>query len=126
VVERKVEAGFSPAGVAKRTGGEAGHAAGVPRRERNFEAVGVGVGKPVNGVRPKVVVFALFAIGDDGRPVASKRAMVSRMASSKSIEGRIGGVFAADGVDQSLGPWDATDGFCGELDGHLGVRESDG
>jgi len=68
VVERKVEAGFSPAGVAKRTGGEAGHAAGVPCRERNFEAVGVGVGKPVNGVRPKVVVFALFAIGDDGRP----------------------------------------------------------
>ena len=58
------------------------HLAGMARGKRNLEAIGRSIGKTVNGVRPEIMVISLLAVANYGEPMASKRAMVSRMAAS--------------------------------------------
>ena len=87
--------------VTERPGGQPRHAAGVSGGEWNLEAVGSGVGKPVDAVGPEVVILPLFAIGDDGRagrfePLdgVPDRVLVER------IEARIVAVALLHGLDQ--------------------------
>ena len=51
--------------VAKRSTRQPRHPPYVPGRKGNHETIGRGVGQSVHGICPKVVILALFAIGDD-------------------------------------------------------------
>ena len=77
-----LEVGVGVAPVAEGAGRQPRHAARVAGGERNPEPVGGRVRQAVHAVGPEVVVLALLAVGDDGRPGGLERAMVSRTAAS--------------------------------------------
>src|SRR5258708_33065253 len=95
----QIMVGVSP--VTERGACEPGQAARVAVCERDFEAIRGDVRKPMHGVRREIVIFPLFAIGNDGGTGGFKP--LNRLSNRIFIEGEQVGILAVafgDPLDQ--------------------------
>ena len=106
---RDLEVAVRVALVAERARGQPRHATRVPGGERDLEAVGSGIRKPVDAVGPEVVVLPLLAVGDHRRP--GRFEALDRVADRvvvERVEARIVAAEPFHGLDERAG---TRDGF---------------
>ena len=82
MAQRDIQVAVGVAPVTERASSKTGHPARMACREWNLKTVGHRVREPVHRIRPKVWNFRCSPSVITGEPVASKLAMVSRIALS--------------------------------------------
>src|SRR5688572_5333342 len=85
--------------------------------KRDLKPLGSSVGKSVDGVGPEVMVLALLAVGDDGRPGRLEAGdRVADRGVVERIEGGIVAVLIDNRLDELEWSRDASDRFSGDRD----------
>src|SRR5688572_24384335 len=110
---REIQKIISVHAIAEGPPGEARHAADVAGGERNLEAIGRGVFQAIDRIGPKVMVFALFAVGDHWGTGFLETS--DRVADGVVVDGVQGGVGMitelCDLIDQARRPRNTADWF---------------
>src|ERR1700682_3110666 len=120
---REIQVGVSKPAVTKRTGDESRPVAGVTN-ERKLEPVGSEVRKFFYAIRPEVMKFSLFAVGNDGR--AGGLASLNCVADGfliKGIQLRIVAVHLLKGLDQLKRPGNTANRLGGNDHWEVEVRK---
>ncbi len=108
------EIAVSPVQIIERAFGQTKHAADMPCRKRYLEAIWGRVRQPLHGIRPKVMIFALLAVRNDGRSRRLKT--LDRIAGRffvKRLKLRAATLVRRDRCDKFGRTWNTSDRLCG-------------